>query len=87
MITIVKPMNAYIISLGPMLFPYFSTKNQDELTEEFKNSIGEGKPFIIDIDKNGPKAVINPAPGMVIIIMTKDQFERNRGMQQIIGKS
>lgn len=79
--------NDYILSIGPMIIPYFTAKNQNELAEYLRDLIDKGCAFVIDIDKNGPKAIINPAPGMVIIVMTKEQFERNRGMQQIIGKS
>lgn len=84
---LMKVYNEYIISVGPMVIPYFSIKSQDELTEHLRDLINENHPFVLDIDKKGPKVIINPAPGMVVIVMTKEQFERNRGIQQIIGKS
>jgi hypothetical protein len=74
----------YVISIGAMTFPYQTTKTLEELAKYIEDKVNEGKAFILTIDRNGPKFVLNPAPGMAIIIMTKDQFERSRSMQQLV---
>lgn len=84
MIQIVEPFNEYVISIGGLTITYQTTKKLDELAKYIQEKITEGKPFIMTIDRDGPKVVLNPAPGMAIIIMTKEQFERSRGMQQIV---
>jgi hypothetical protein len=82
---LVKGMNEYMISIGPMMIPYKHQMNQFDLTVYFMDKINEGKSFIMDA--NGALVIINPAPGMVFIVMTRDQFEKNRGMQQLVGKA
>lgn len=77
----------YVISIGPITFPYQTTKKIEDLAKYIEDKINEGKAFILTIDRDGPKMILNPAPGMAIIVMTKDQFERNRNIQRLVGAS
>jgi hypothetical protein len=82
---LVKPMLEYMISVGPMMIPYKSQMNQFDLTVFFMDKINEGNAFIVDA--NGALVIINPAPGLVMIVMTREQFEKNRGIQNLISKN
>ena len=77
-------MNAYVIGIGAMVFPYFTDDSIDKLVDKFHELISANKPFTIKMDKDGPRLILNPSPGMAIVIMTKDQFERNRNIASLI---
>jgi len=81
---LVAPLMDYMISIGPILFPMNTAKSLEDLALHFQDKINEGKAFIVTLDRNGPKAVLNPAPGMVVIVMTKEQFERNQGIKELV---
>jgi hypothetical protein len=84
-VDLVKPFLEYMISIGPMMIPYKTLLNQTELTSFFIDRINENLAFTIDA--NGAQVIINPAPGLVMVVMTRDQFEKNRGMQQLIKQN
>jgi len=81
---IVEAFTDYVIVVGGLTLTYQTTKKLDDLAKYIEDRINGGKAFILTIDRDGPKVVINPAPGMAIIVMTKDQFERSRGMQNLV---
>jgi hypothetical protein len=80
-------MNEFILMIGAITFPYYTVLNKDELISEIKHQIDTGLSFDLVMDKDGPIVIINPAPGMNIIIMTKEQFERNRNISKLVGKA
>jgi hypothetical protein len=75
----------YILIIGQLTFPYQTTKTLEELAKHIQDKINEGHAFILTMDRNGPKLVLNPSPGMAVVVMTKEHFERNRGIQRIVG--
>jgi hypothetical protein len=83
-IHVIEAFQDYVIVIGGLTITYQTTKKLEELAKYIEERINGGKAFILTIDRDGPKVVINPAPGMAIIIMTKDQFDRNRGIQNLV---
>lgn len=77
----------YVINIGGLTFPYSTALEHDNLAAYFQQKVELNKPFIINLnDDNGPRCVLNPSPGMAIIIMTKEQFEKNRFLSQMIQR-
>jgi hypothetical protein len=78
-------LTEYVIVFGQVTFVAKTSKKQAEFAEEFCEKIYAGKPFIVDM--SGALMIINPCPGMTLIVMTKEQFERNRGMAKLTGQA
>lgn len=78
-------MNDFIVIMGTITFNYKTTKTQNELVDDFIFKIAEGVPFAVDM--GGPVMIVNPSPGMTLIIMTTEQFQRNQSMARLAGKA
>lgn len=80
----------YVVMVGQITFPYYSPKSLKELSQYFMEKINEDKAFVVDMgiptNMNGlPQLILKPAPGMVIIVQTKQDYERSAGIKKLVG--
>lgn len=78
-------LTEFVVVFGNVTFIMKSNKTQVEVAAELCQKIALGQPFTVDM--NGALMIINPCPGMNMIIMTKEQFERNRNVARLTGQA
>lgn len=80
----------YVVIIGQISFVYYSPKSLQELSQYFMDKINEDKAFVIEMglptNMNGlPQMIVKPSPGMVMIVQTKQDYERSAGIKKLVG--